>query len=402
VVSTARSGAVTVGRSGWSATAGVPGVALSILTSNAAGGPSAFRGQAVRVQTRTAPPPYLQQWNLTLQREVKGQVVLTASYAGNRGIHIPGSNYNLNQLDPKYYLQYGLALQDQVTNPYFGQITSGGLSGATVSRSQLLLPYPDYGGVSTMANHGNSSVYHSLQLNAEKRFAKGISVLASYTNGKVIDEGFSSAGSASDGDFRIGRLERRSERALDQDDISQRLVVSGVFELPVGKGKMLLGNANRVVNQIIGGWQVNTVTTAQTGRPLAVRGANNFALNWPNIVKDPTLSGDDRGVLKWFDTSAFANPADFTVGNAPRLLPNTRGPGMWQVDFSAFKNFQIMEKRQLEFRAEAFNFFNHVNLNDPGTGFSPNRQGVNTSSSFGRITSAMKARSVQLGLRLSF
>jgi hypothetical protein len=72
------------------------------------------------------------------------------------------------------------------------------------------------------------------------------------------------------------------------------------------------------------------------------------------------------------------------------------------VDFSAFKNFQIKEKGQLEFRAEAFNLLNHANLNDPGVTFSPNRQGVNTYSSFGRITSAMKARSIQLGLRLTF
>ena len=177
-----------------------------VYPKGAAGGPSAFRGLAVRAQNRTAPAPYLQQWNLTLQREIRGQWVLTASYAGNRGIHIPGSNYNLNQLDPKYYTQYGLALQDQLPNPYFGQITSGGLSGATVSRSQLLLPYPDYGSVMTMANHGNSSVYHSLQLTAEKRFAKGISALASYTNGKVIDESYSSAGSSGE----TGGLPRRA------------------------------------------------------------------------------------------------------------------------------------------------------------------------------------------------
>ena len=374
-----------------------------VYPKGASGGPSAFRGQAVRSQNRTAPPLYLQQWNLTMQREIRGQWVLTASYAGNRGIHIPGSNYNLNQLDPKYYLQYGLALQDQVANPFFGQIATGGISGATVSRAQLLLPYPDYGSVMTMANHGNSSVYHSLQLSAEKRFAKGISALASYTAGKVIDESYSSAGSSGEtGDFRIGRLNRRGDRAIDQDDVSQRLVVSGVFELPIGKGKTLLGEARGIVNHVLGGWQLNTVTTAQTGRPLSVRGANNFALNWPNVVKDPTLSGEARGVLKWFDTTAFQNPPDFVVGNVPRLLPNTRGPGMIQVDLSAFKNFQVHEHKQLEFRAEAFNFLNHVNLNDPGTGFSPNRQGQNTNAGFGRITSAMKARSIQLGLRFTF
>jgi hypothetical protein len=379
------------------------GPTVLIQPLGAKGGPSAFRGQAVRSQNRLAPPPYLQQFNLTLQREVAGQWVLGASYAGNQGVHIPGSNYNLNQLDPKYYPQYGLSLQDQVPNPFFGQIATGGLSGATVSRAQLLLPYPDYGSVMTMANHGNNSVYHSLQLTAEKRYAKGISALASYTAGKVIDESYSSAGSSGEtGDFRIGRLNRRMDRAIDQDDISQRMTVSGVFELPFGTGKPLLGGVGRVVNQVVGGWQINTVTTMQAGKPLMVRGANNFALGWPNVVKDPTLSGNNRGVLNWFDTSAFQNPPDFVVGNVARTLPNTRGPGMFQMDFSAFKNFRIREGKQLEFRAEAFNALNNVNLNDPGTGFSPNRQGQNTNANFGRVTSCMNARSIQLGLRLSF
>lgn len=379
------------------------GPTVLIQPQGAAGGPSAFRGQSVRAQNLHAPPMYLQQANLTLQREVAGQWVVSASYAGSRGVHIPGSNYNLNQLDPKYYTQYGLALQDQVANPFYGKISSGGLSGATISRSQLLLPYPDYGSVMTMANHGNSSTYHSIQLTLEKRYSKGISALASFTGGKLIDESFSSAGSSGEtGDFRVGRLDRRGDRAIDQNDISQRLVVSGVFEMPFGKGKRFAANVHPVVNQIIGGWQLNTITTVQTGSPLSVRGANNFALGWPDLLRDPTLYGSDRSVKKWFDTTAFANPPDFVVGNAPRTLPNTRGPGMFQIDMSAFKNIRLKEGTVLEFRAEAFNFFNHVNLNNPGTSFSPNRQGANTNASFGVITSAMNARSIQLGLRLGF
>jgi len=379
------------------------GPSMLVMPKGAAGGPSAFRGQNVRWQSYEHASPYLQQANLTLQREIVGQWVLSASYAGSRGVHIPGSNYNLNQLDPKYYLQYGLGLQNMVANPFYGQIASGGLSGATVAMSQLLLPYPDYGSVMTMANYGDSSTYHSLQLTAEKRYSKGISALISYTNGKLIDEGYSSAGSSGEiGDFRIGRLNRRLDRAIDQNDISQRLVASGVFELPFGKGKAFASHAPKAVDYIIGGWQANTITTIQTGNPLSVRGANNFTLNWPNLVKNPTLSGEDRGVAKWFDTSAFQNPPDFVVGNGPRTLPDTRGPGMISMDLSAFKTFRIKEQSVLEFRAEAFNFLNHVNLNNPGTSFSPNRQGVNTSAAFGVITSSMKARSIQLGLRLSF
>jgi hypothetical protein len=374
-----------------------------IYPKGAAGGPSAFRGQSVRWQNLYAPPPYLQQLNLTIQREMFAQWVFSASYAGNRGVHIPGSNYNLNQLDPKYYLEYGLALQNLVTNPFYGQIASGGISGATVQRSQMLLPYPDYGSVMTMANHGNSSTYHSVQFTVEKRYSRGISALFSYTGGKLIDESYSSAGSSGEtGDFRYGRINRRVDRAIDQNDVSQRAVASGVFELPFGKGRRFAGDAPAALDAIIGGWQANTITTIQTGTPLIIRGANNFALNYPNVLKDPTLFGENRGVSKWFDTSAFANPPDFYIGNAPRTMPNTRGPGMVQMDLSAFKTYRIKEKATVEFRAEAFNVLNHVNLNNPGTTFSPNRQGVNTNASFGVITSSMKARSVQLGLRLTF
>ena len=104
----------------------------------AAGGPSAFRGQNVRFQAMTAPTPYVQQWNLTLQRELPRRWLVSTTYAGNRGVHLFGANYDLNQLDPKNF-ELGLRLQDQVPNPFSGQITTGALSGATVARSQLLL-----------------------------------------------------------------------------------------------------------------------------------------------------------------------------------------------------------------------------------------------------------------------
>jgi hypothetical protein len=368
-----------------------------------AGGPTAFRGQNVNWQDRNAPTPYLQQWNFTLQRQLPAQWVVSVSYAGNRGVKLFGANYNLNQLDPAFW-ELGLSLQDQVPNPFFGQIATGGLSGRTTSRQQLLRPYPDYLNVSTFANHGSSSTYHSLQVTVERRFSRGLSMLLSYTNGKLINDSFSSAGSAgSPGDFRFGRFNRRLERSLDQDDVSQRLVVSGVWELPFGKGKTWLTNAGGLVNGILGGWQINGINTIQTGMPLIVRGANNFTgINYPDLVRNPTLPRSERSVLRWFDTSAFANPPDWVVGNAPRTLPSTRGPGLVDLSLSVFKTFTIQERFRLETRVESFNALNWVNYNDPNTSFSPNRAGVNTNPNFGRITSALEARRFQLGLRLTF
>lgn len=347
--------------------------------------------------------PYLQQWNFAVQRQLPGRWVASVSYAGNKGNKLFGANYNLNQIDPQYYA-LGLRLQDQVPNPLAGQILSGALSGATITRSQSLLPYPDYLTVTTYANHGASSVYHALQVTVARRFSHGLSALISYTDSKLINDSFSSAGSLGAIDeSRLGRFNRRLERAIDTNDVTHRLVASAVYELPFGRGKPWLANARGVAGQLAGGWQVNGIVTVESGVPLQVRGANNFTgINFPDLIRDPTLPRSERNVLRWFDTDAFRKPADWTVGNAPRTLPNTRGPGMADLALSAFKNFRLAEGKNLQFRFESFNALNHVNLNNPNTTFSPNRQGVNTNALFGRISSAMDARRLQLGLRLVF
>ncbi len=370
-----------------------------LLPQGVEGGPSAFRGQVVRFQELRPPTPYVQQWNLTIQRELSGKFVLAATYAGNRGVHLFGGNYDLNQLDPQFF-SLGLSLQDQITNPYFGQITTGLLSGPRVARSQLLRPFPDYQGIGILANHGASSTYHSFQFTAERRYSNGLSALVSYTNSKLIDDSFSIAGGGGgSGDFRVGRLNRAQDRAIDEEDISQRLVVSAVYELPFGHGRRFLKDG--VLSRIIGGWQLNTITTLQTGRPLKVRGANNFTgINWPDMTCDPTL--DDPGISAWLNTGCFRNPPNFVIGNVPRTLPTTRGPGYQDVSLSLFRTQKISEKFNLEFRAEAFNAFNFVNYDDPNTGFMPNAQGVNTNPNFGKITSSLPARRIQFGLRLSF
>lgn len=367
-----------------------------------AGGPSAFRGQGVRYQDRHAPTPYLQQWNFTLQQALPANWVISASYAGNKGTKLFGGNYDLNQLDPQFF-SLQLQLQNQVANPFFGQIESGALSGRTVTRSRLLVPYPDYLSIVTHANHGASSIYHSLQSTLEKRYSNGLSALLTYTYSKLINDSLSNAGSNNAGAFRIGRLDRRLERAVDQNDVTHRLVASAVWDLPIGPNKALLGDTRGVLGQIVGGWQINTITTIESGTPLLIRGANNFTgINYPDVIRDPSLPDSERTPQRWFDTDAFRNPAPWTIGNAPRTMAYLRGPGMIDVALSLFKNIQITERVKAELRGEAFNAFNHVNHNNPGVGFSPNAQGVNASATFGRITGALAARRIQLGARLTF
>ena len=194
-------------------------------------------------------------------------------------------------------------------------------------------------------------------------------------------------------------MNRRLDRAIDEADIAQRLTAAVVYELPFGKGKRFLQAG--VLNHLAGGWQTNTIVTWQSGQTLGVRGANNFTgINWPDMVCDPTL--EKRDANAWFNTSCFRNPANFVIGNVPRTLPNTRGPGFKDVALSVFRNVKLTEKWNLEIRGEAFNAFNFVNLGDPNVTFSPNAQGVNTNPNFGKILAAQNARRIQLGLRLSF
>lgn len=371
----------------------------------AAGGESAFRGFSVRYQDRNAPVPYIQQWNLTLQKALPGAWTTSLVYAGSKGTKLFGGNYNLNQLDPSF-LSLGLALQDPVPNPFFGTIRTGPLSGATVLREQLLRPFPDYQNVNTHATNAASSIYHSFQLFVERRFSRGASVLISYTFSKLIS-GATSVGGSGDGGslaaFRIGRLNRRQDRAIDEDDVSQRLVTSGVWELPFGRGQRWLPNSPRWLNAVVGGWQVNGIGTFQTGTPLVVRGADNFTgIAWPDVAADPTLPSDERSANRWFRTDVFRNPADFVIGNIGRTLPRTRAPGLVDVSLSGFKSFSIRERAKIEFRVELFNALNTVNLNSPNTTFTPNRQGVNTNANFGRIFGSLDPRRLQLGLRLTF
>ncbi len=377
------------------------GPAAILQPQGADGGPSAFRGQSVRYQAMEEPSPYVQQWNLTLQREFPGRWVVSAGYAGNRGVHLFGSNYNINQLDPVHF-SLGLALQDQVPNPYFGEIASGALSGKTVSRAQLLNPYPDYLSIFTLSNHAGFSKYHAFQLTVERRYSNGLSALVSYNNSKLINSAQSSnQGSSSNPDFRVGRLDMRGDRSLDENDIPHRLVASAVYELPMGPGKPWAKEG--VAAALLGGWQLNGIYTYESGAPLVIRGANNFTgINRPNLVGDPHLPDDEQTAARWFNTEAFANPPNFTIGNVPRTMPNLRGPAYNNFDLSAFRNFQFTESVKLEFRAEAFNAFNMVVYNNPNTSFTPNAAGVNTNPNFGKVLSSLNARRLQFGLRLVF
>ena len=362
------------------------------------GGPGAYRGQSVSFQDPNAPVPYDIQWNVTVQRQIMGNWTGAASYVGNHGVHLFGANYNVNQLNPAYFAQYGSALQTSVPNPYYGQITTGSLSGKTITLQQSLLPLPDYIAITTLARHGADSNYQSLQAFAEHREGHGVTLLIGYTKAKLIDDSNSnSSGESVDAGLRFGPYNQHVERSVDQNDLAQRLVGSGTWKVPSGR-------LHGWKQQVFANYQSNGTTTWQTGTPLSVTGSNNFTGSlYPNLLPNanPALPSGQRSTSEWFNTAAFVNPPNYVIGNSPRTLRATRGPGYANTNFSLMKLF-TKDTWTLQIRAEAFNVFNHPNLANPGTGFVPNTQGTNSSATFGVINSAQNGRAIQLGAHLAW
>ena len=358
-------------------------------------GPRSFLGLGVLGRGQDDRVGYTQQWSYNLQRSLPGRWIVEAGYVGAKGNKLGNGaqGVNVNALDPKY-LSLGFGLQDQIPNP----LASVGVFGATVARSQTLLPYPAYQGVTRRAPSWGNSTYHALQINARKALSHGLTAQFSYAFGKSIDDTVPSL-SAGFAGFNTGDpgyqtvYNRKAEKSISPTDVSQRFVSNWLYALPLGAGQKI--NLRGPLDWVIGGWQLTGILTVQTGQPLVVRGASNNAANRPNSTgRSAQLSTDERSTARWFDTNAFVGPPLFTLGNVGRVLPDVRAPGLLQLDAGLQKFFRIREKVQLQFRAEAFNATNRNNLGPPDTGF--------LSTGFGSINSSVQARVMQLGAKLIF
>ncbi|MBI1895263.1 MAG: TonB-dependent receptor [Acidobacteria bacterium] len=344
--------------------------------------PDAIRPQnASNLQTssyeRNGRLPYAQQWSLSIQRELPGQMVFEIGYYANAAHKL------LRRNEGNWAL------------PGPGNINSR-------RRYRSILVPRDNVVVGPLAGtfrhewNGNSN-FHSLQTRLEKRLSHGLSLLMSYSWSKTISDsrGASGAGGVSN-ILPQNPLNLAAERALADEHRPHRFVASYVYDLPLGRGKSYLSQAPVVVDAFLGGWSVAGITTLASGRliNLSVTGnpSNTGGPDRPNVLHDWRLSSDERSTSRWFDTSAFALNAPFTFGNAGRNL--IEGPGEANFDFAVYKYFSITESTRLQFRAEAFNLFNTPPLGPP------NAQVGNRN--FGQIAGAGRPRNLQLGLKLIF
>ena len=352
--------------------------------------------------------PIIQQWNGTLQRELRGGFVVEVGYLGSKGNHlIDGeSNMTYNQLPASYFaLGNQLLGSNTVPNPFFGIITNptSSLSQPRVAYNQLLRPFPQYTSVNAFRKPQANSIYHSFTLGVTKRYSHGLNLQLSYTGGKLIDDASQTVTFLGAAGQKQDFFNRRAERSISAQDISSRLVISPNYELPFGRKRAFLKSAPPVVDWIAGGWQVNGIIAFQTAIPLQIsNGGNNTQLGSPgqrpnNNGKSAKKTGPIEERLNlYFDQSVFSQAGNFTFGNTSRTSPDLRGPGTRSLDLSLFKDFVVRERLTVRFVAEAFNAFNYATWNNPGTT-------VTDPGSFGIITTKNNdRRQVQLALKIEF
>ena len=354
-------------------------------------------GQSVTAVSRTRKTYYDQQWTYGFQYAPTSNDVIDVTYVGNHGVHVDASGLNLNQLDPKYF-SMGNALLAQVPNPFFGQITSSAcsLDQPTVAQGQLLRPHPEFCDINENQDPAGSSSYNALDVNYTHRVSQGLTLLASYTFSKFIDnvggpENWASASANFSENIR-NVYNLAAEKSVDATDTPHSFVLSYVYEIPVGKNKKFASGSNGALNQVIGGWQTSGTLTLKEGFPLTITGSNNnnFGVGQHvNVVGDYHLAHPSR--TEWFNTAAFATAPAWTLGNAPRYFSDLRAPGYRNFDLSIQKYFPIKESVRLQFRLDMFNALNHTNFYSPNTFMG---------GGFGTINQAWTPRQMQAALKL--
>jgi hypothetical protein len=379
--------------------------------------------------------PTVHEWNLSWQRELPGGLVMQAAYIGRHGTHLFMA-YDINQINADRIVPSFLIMQQNrakrctaagtgcpagvtgVTPPLLTQLQApGGLTAgqaatflnSTTTAGELdinsagnfarriedttlvlkLRPNQQFAVISYLDNSGDSN-YHAAQFTLRRRFSSGLGLSMAYTFGKSIDNqsvdpvGASSGGGLSTTNSRTPTDIRnfREERGRSDFDRTQVLQAASVWEVPVGRGRRFLGSSHGLVNQIFGGWTINSIYTFQTGEPFAVR-SGSFTANG-NHESRAGVQQPVRPQLQFLPGQTFAGPVLFKPVNAltcgvdttqafciPAPGQNGAGrnifvaPSYWNLDLGFIKTFQITERFKLQFRTEMFNALNHANFDNP-------------------------------------
>ncbi len=372
--------------------------------------------------------PNEQSWSLGIERELPGNVLINAEYIGKRGTHLPfsGSNYinhlgswieslpasDPNPNDPPCAIFTIACVNTYVNNPFASVINDPnspiGVNSPQVQYVQLLLPNPQYTGVTIEPQMIANSIYHGLQLSAEKRYSNGLQFLVTFVWSKSIDDSSQADDNVTwTGSFTSLQDPNKPwlERSLSTFDIPYVTQFSYTYDLPVGRGKLLLGNLPGWANSVIGGWKTNGIWRIADGRPMTFFLADGIPLptyagQRPLLVGKPKRNSGD-----WVDqyfadpsTNVFQRTPDFTLSNAPRAYGGLRTPWSFTTDLSLAKLIslaRVREEMNLELRIEARNALNHPVFGTPDT--------TVDDPSFGQISyTSQGPREIQLAIKFNF
>lgn len=361
-------------------------------------------GQTITFIDQNSGSTMVQQFSMDIQRELPGNVMMAVGYVSSRtrDLVLGTGAINIDQLESRY-LGLGSALLQTVPNPFYGNpAASGVVASPTITQSQLLRPFPQFGAVNQTLSNANNAKYDSLVVRAQKRLSMGLSFLGSWTWSKNMDGSFgatnyyTSSSTSPQNAYDLG-----AEYGLAIVNTPNSIKGAVTYELPFGKGKRFFA-ANKVINAFAGEWQVNMVTLLQSGFPLAITQGQNFnsvigaGVHRPNatgIAPDTSGSVESR-LTSYINPAAFSVAPQFTFGNVSRTI-GFRGPGTRNFDLSVMKSFTVMERFKGQFRAEALNAFNHPLFNGPASAFG--------NANFGTITQQGNfPRYIQLGVRVMF
>jgi hypothetical protein len=390
---------------------------------------------------------YVEQYNLDIQRQLPWGIFADVAYAGSTGVHLEQYSTHINQIGDPFVAQAGtqynaaiagpcanvtpaalqitcgnsfVGINQQVSNPIVGALKPN-LNGPTILQGQLNRAYPQYNDVNLAGYGCCSSTYNSLQASVTRRFAGGGTLLVAYTNAKLLSNTDTLTSWLEGNTGGVGQVQDwsnlKSEKSLSSQDVSQRLVISYVLDLPFGHGRRYAAGMSGFGDKVVSGWGVNGITTFQKGFPMKITWAGsgtslaNANLGVSNVRPD-VVSGCDKNsggghISNWFNTSCFAAPPQWGFGSESRTDSTIRTPGINNFDFAIFKRTPITERVGLEFRTEFFNLFNHPYFAPPGNGFVADPTNPNANG-FGKITQTVQngvaspERLIQFALKLVF
>ncbi len=314
---------------------------------------------------------YSHQFNFGVQRQVGARSVVELLFLGNLSHKLASGNITLNQIPPSIL---GPQRQTQRDRP-FPQF------------SDVVIQNPTF---------GNSRYYAGL-LRFQKRYSGGLSFGANYTWSRFFDDA-NEPGSAlgNTGAAYSNFYNRAADWGPSANDVRHRFTASAVAELPFGAGKRWL--SAHPARHVVGGWTVSFVTTLQSGAAFSATTQTNTTNAFsagalrPNVLRNPNLPAGERTIARWFDTSAFVQPAPFTFGN--QGIGIMRADGIINADLSILRNFRFTERFRFQLRGESFNVFNHTNFGLPGL--------VLNGPGFGLVSGSGPARQIQVGARVTF